>query len=74
MVNKPKAIHANFICPKCSDNFKIQLNLEKNVNIAPDAVHYPKNDIFVCPKCNTQTNLSPIRLQLEAQTGLKVII
>lgn len=69
---KPKLAHANFICPKCSTQYNIQLNFEKNVNITPGSVLYPKNDIFVCPNCSTQTNLSPMRLQLEAQTGLKV--
>lgn len=69
---KPKMAHANFICPKCSAQYKIQMNFEKNVNIAPASVPYPKNDIFVCPNCGTQTNVSPMRLQLEAQTGLKV--
>jgi len=70
---KPKLAHANFICPKCSTQYKIQLNFEKNVNLTPGSVPYPKNDNFVCPNCSTQTNLSPMRLQLEAQTGLKVI-
>jgi len=69
---KPKFAHANFICPKCSTQYQIQLNFEKNVNITPGSIFYPKNDIFVCPNCSTQTNLSPMRLQLEAQTGLKV--
>lgn len=69
---KPKLAHANFVCPKCSTQYKIQLNFEKNVNITPGSVQYPKNDNFVCPNCNTQTNLSSMRLQLEAQTGLKV--
>jgi hypothetical protein len=69
---KPKFVHANFVCPKCSTQYIVQLNFEKNVNITPGSVLYPKNDNFVCPNCNTQTNLSPMRLQIEAQTGLKV--
>jgi predicted RNA-binding Zn-ribbon protein involved in translation (DUF1610 family) len=69
---KPQFAHANFVCPKCSTPYQIQLNFEKNVNIKPGSVVYPKNDIFVCPNCSTQTNLSPMRLQLEAQTGLKI--
>ena len=70
---KPKVAHANFVCPKCTTQSNIQLNLEKNVNIAAGSLPYPKNDIFVCPNCATQTNISPMRLQFEAQTGLKVI-
>lgn len=71
--SKPQAAHADFVCPKCASNYKIQLNLEKNVPLGVGCVPYPKNDIFVCPKCSTQTNLTPFRLQLEAQTGLKVV-
>jgi len=72
--SKPKSATADFICPKCASPYKIQLNLEKNVKIDPGAVDYPKNDIFVCPNCSTNTNLAPLRLQLEAQTGIKVVI
>lgn len=70
---KPQVAHANFVCPKCISQFKIQINFRKNINLAPASVLFPKNDIFVCPKCGTQTNLSAMRLQIEAQTGLKVI-
>jgi len=71
---KAQAAHADFICPKCDAKFKIQLNLDKDVAIEAASVPYPKNDIFVCPECGTQTNIAPLRLQLEAQTGLKVVI
>jgi hypothetical protein len=47
--------------------------LDKIVKIEAKAVQYPKNDIFVCPNCATQTNLTPMRMQVEAQTGQKVI-
>ena len=63
----------NFMCPKCGSNYKIQLNLKPNVTTEKGAMLYPKNDIFVCPNCSTQTNLTPIRLNLEAQTRLQVI-
>ncbi|MCX6236463.1 MAG: Clp protease ClpP [Bacteroidia bacterium] len=71
---KPQIAHANFVCPKCVSNFKIQLNLDKNVKLAADSFPYPKDDNYICPNCGTQTNLSSLRLQIEAQTGLKVII
>ena len=63
----------NFMCPKCGESYKIQLNLKSNVPLEKGAVLYPKNDIFICPNCSTQANLAPIRLNLEAQTKLKVI-
>ena len=71
---QPQAAHADFVCPKCASKYKIQLNLVKNNKLEAASVPYPKDDIFICPNCRTQTNLSPLRLQLEAQTGIKVII
>ena len=52
----------------------MQLNLNKNVKLEAASVPYPKDDNFICPNCGTQTNLTPLRLQLEAQTGLKVVL
>jgi hypothetical protein len=71
---KPQIAHANFICPKCAKSSKIQLNLDKNLNLMPDSMPYPKDDNYICPSCGTITNISPMRLQIEAQTGLKVIL
>jgi len=63
----------NFMCPKCGNSYKIQLNLKPNIPTEKGAILYPKDDVFICPNCSTQTNLAPIRLNLEAQTRLKVI-
>jgi Periplasmic serine proteases (ClpP class) len=63
----------NFMCPKCGNNYKIQLNLKPSIPIEKGAILYPKDDVFICPNCSTQTNLAPMRLNLEAQTRLKVI-
>jgi predicted RNA-binding Zn-ribbon protein involved in translation (DUF1610 family) len=71
---KPQAAHADFVCPKCASKYKVQLNLEKNVPLESSSVPYPKDDNFICPNCGTQTNLAPLRLQLEAQTRLKVVL
>ncbi|MCX6233111.1 MAG: Clp protease ClpP [Bacteroidetes bacterium] len=71
---KAQAAHADFICPKCASKYKIQLNLDKNVKLDASSVPYPKDDNFICPNCGTQTNLTPLRLQLEAQSGLKVVL
>jgi predicted RNA-binding Zn-ribbon protein involved in translation (DUF1610 family) len=71
---KAQAAHADFTCPKCETKFKIQLNLDKGVAIEAASIPYPKDDVFVCPNCGTQTNIAPMRLQLEAQTGIKVVL
>jgi hypothetical protein len=70
----PKAAHANFVCPKCASQYKIQLNFQKDIKLMPESVVYPKDDNFICPNCGTQTNLAPMRLQIEAQTGLKIVL
>lgn len=64
----------DFQCPKCNSHFLIQANLEKSVPLKKDHLPYPiENDIFECPKCGQESNIGQIRLQLEAQTGKKII-
>jgi len=63
----------NFMCPKCGISYKIQLNFKPDVPTGKGMITYPKDDMFVCPNCSTQTNLAPLRLNVEAQTRLKVI-
>lgn len=31
------------------------------------------NNIFICPNCNAPSNLTQLRLQIEAQTGKKIV-
>jgi len=71
---KVQSAITDFICPKCATHYKLQINLEKNAKIPAGVIGYPKNDIFVCPNCTTSTNIAPLRLQFEAQTGLKAIL
>ncbi|MDR0694018.1 MAG: hypothetical protein LBF81_01785 [Prevotellaceae bacterium] len=71
--NKPTKVLANFSCPKCSTQHTIQLDLAKNIALEKNAIGYPAQDIFTCPHCAATTNLTPLRLQVEAQTGKKVI-
>lgn len=69
-----KSAKFNFVCPKCNTNFVIQANLESNVPIEKDAQPYPvETNMFNCPKCSTQSNLVPARLQIEAQSNRKIV-
>lgn len=68
-----QAANLDFPCPKCKTPFKIQANLAPGVPIGQGMTPYPPNDIFVCPVCQTQSNLSQARLQIEAQSGKKVV-
>jgi len=72
--NPPKVAHVKFICPKCSSEYQIQLNFQKDIKLMPGSIVYPKDDNFICPNCGTRTFLTPIRLQVEAQTGLKIVL
>ncbi len=61
-------------CPNCKQKFMIQVNLGKPAPLQPGSLAYPAdNDIFKCPNCGVENNLSPIRLQIEAQSGKKAV-
>lgn len=65
---------ADFKCPKCGKIHHVQLNLAKNVKLEKGAILYPANDRFICDNCKTETNLLSLRMQVEAQTGLRVVL
>jgi hypothetical protein len=63
-----------FQCPNCKNSFNIQVNLGQPSALLPGNVPYPiGSDLFKCPSCGTESNLSPIRLQIEAQSGKKAV-
>jgi predicted RNA-binding Zn-ribbon protein involved in translation (DUF1610 family) len=72
---KPKEVaEINFECPKCKEKSLIQANLEKNIPLRKDRIPYPvDNDVLKCPNCGAESNISNIRLQIEAQSGKKII-
>jgi predicted RNA-binding Zn-ribbon protein involved in translation (DUF1610 family) len=71
--NKPTNVVVNFECPKCKSKFDIQARLKSDVPLDNTKIPFPKNDIFVCPNCSAASNLSQARLQIEAQTGNKIV-
>ncbi len=71
--NKPTNIIVNFECPKCKSKYDLQARLKEDVPVDSTKIPFPKNDIFVCPKCATPSNISQARLQIEAQTGSKIV-
>lgn len=72
---KPKKVaEINFECPKCKEKFLIQANLENNIPLRRDRIPYPiDNDVLKCPNCGGESNISNIRLQIEAQSGKKIV-
>lgn len=61
-------------CSKCKVELSIQANFKQNVPVKPGNIHYPVADnVLRCPQCGTEHNLSTIRLQLEAQSGRRLV-
>ncbi len=63
----------NFECPKCKNRYEIQARLNNQSKIDPAKQQFPKNDVFICPSCGLNSNLAAARLQIEAQTGKKIV-
>jgi len=69
-----KVAEINFECPKCKEKILIQANLEKNIPLKKNYISYPlNNDGLKCPNCGAESNISNIRLQIEAQSGKKIV-
>ena len=52
----------------------IQANLKKNIPLRKDRILYPiDNNVLKCPNCGAESNISNIRLQIEAQSGKKIV-
>jgi len=63
-----------FKCSRCGQDSHIQINLEPNQPLQPGKLPYPIADNkFKCPHCQQEHDLSPLRLQVEAQSGKRVI-
>jgi len=63
----------DFECPDCKAKTKIQANLKEGVALENGAVPFPKDNVFICPTCKKQIDMSALRGQLESQTKKKVV-
>lgn len=58
----------------CGHTTKIQMNLGKHNNLRPGFIPYPvATNVIKCPRCGRDNNLMAVRLQVEAQSGKKVV-
>jgi len=60
-------------CPNCKTKSKIQANFKDGVPLQKDAIAFPKDNMFICPRCKHKIDLSTFRGQIESQTKKKVI-
>lgn len=67
-------IVAEFNCNRCGILSKVQLNLKKDSKLNNGVVPYPKDNIYICQKCGLQQDISPMKLQIEAQIGREIVI
>lgn len=71
--NKDCAV-IDFECPNCKQHSKIQANLGESSPLQNGNVPYPlKDNLFTCPRCHALNNILPIKLQIEAQSGKKIV-
>jgi len=69
-----KTAQVDYKCAHCQHPMKIQINLGKHTPLAPGFMAYPiATNVVKCPRCGRDNNLLPIRLQVEAQSGKKVV-
>lgn len=69
----PNVALIEFECPNCKTKAKIQANLKKGVPLQKGATPFPKDNVFVCPACNSRNDLSALRQQIEAQSKKKIV-
>lgn len=63
----------DFECPKCKKVTSFQIDLGKKKPPKKGLTVFPKNNLFTCPNCHSVINLTPIRLQVESQSGKKIL-
>jgi hypothetical protein len=64
----------DFICPSCKNHIRFQANIGKHSPLQSGNIAFPIKDCqFQCPRCKTVNNILPIRLQIEAEMGQKIV-
>lgn len=71
---QPNNAIVNVECPNCKNKMEVQIKLSPEALTDHTKLQYPKNDNLICGNCKTNINLAPLRLQIEAQTGKKIIL
>lgn len=73
LLPQAKSFNLRIQCQKCQAPLLLQADFEPNLPLKPGNLPFPANNIAQCPACKTDINVANIRLQLEAQTGKKVV-
>lgn len=62
-----------FTCPKCKKDTKVQANLFKAQPLVDGAVLFPKSNKLTCSFCGTESDLTVLRMQIEAQSKKPIV-
>lgn len=60
-------------CPNCKAKSKIQANFKEGATLEAGVINFPKDNVFICPKCKNRIDISALRGQIESQTKKKVL-
>ena len=72
--NRPSSATTDATCPKCAYNFKVQINLQDNMELEEGSLPYPiQTDMMSCPRCGAEINMRFIREHVEAESGMKAV-
>jgi hypothetical protein len=71
VISTPMLMDVN--CGKCNTVQKIQIDLGSQSPPMPDTIPFPANNIYKCNTCGTETDLSGLRQQIEAQLGKQIV-
>lgn len=73
MPPQAQSLNIRITCDKCKSPTVMQANFAPNLPLKPGNVAFPGNNVLQCPSCRADINVANIRLQIEAQTGKKIL-
>lgn len=68
-----EVLNIPFVCPNCHQPVMLQGNFDNKTPTVPGALHFPPNNILICPHCHSQHNLQALRMDIEAQIKRKIL-
>ena len=68
----PTAANVDVRCPKCGGSERLQANLGSPAPLLEGARPFPEDGQYRCPQCGTRQDLTPVKRQIEAQTGQQI--
>ncbi len=63
----------DFECPSCKTKTKIQANLIAGITVQQGHIPFPKDNILICPGCESRNDLSQLRKQIEFQSKRRIM-